>query len=359
MNIQINNANSLPMPTWRWLKLNDTTISYDNIDNLTAVEAAVLNTSENIVLTHEKDNTFPKVTTGISSEANAFVENNATNINYITVKANTTTETPFIITNNLQGNQDFIDDNYIVAEENSIATIIVVYNSNYHDKGFHASSTKIFAKANAKINLIQVQTLGKDYFNFDDIGSLAEDNAQVSIKQIVLGAKNNYLGANVDLPANNTELFAKVDYLASQDQNIDMNYVVNILGKKTQTTLLANGILMNNAKKTLRGTLDFKQGCKGSVGTESEEVLLLDEDIHNKSIPLILCGEDDIEGNHSASIGEMDSQQLFYLQTRGLTEKQIRQMQIESKIQLMCNELPEELQAYILNYQQEAFVHEQ
>lgn len=35
MNIKIEHANSLPMPTWRWLKLNDTTISYDNIDKLT------------------------------------------------------------------------------------------------------------------------------------------------------------------------------------------------------------------------------------------------------------------------------------------------------------------------------------
>ena len=95
-----------------------------------------------------------------------------------------------------------------------------------------------------------------------------------------------------------------------------------------------------------------------SIGTEAENVLLLDEDIHNKSIPLILCGEDDIEGNHSAAIGEMDKEQLFYLQTRGLNERQIRQMQIDSKLQLITTNLPEELHAYISTYQQEAFYHE-
>ena len=133
-----------------------------------------------------------------------------------------------------------------------------------------------------------------------------------------------------------------------------MNYIVNILGQKTKTNLTTNGILMHNAQKTHRATLDFKQGCKGSIGTEAENVLLLDEDIYNKSIPLILCGEDDIEGNHSASIGEMDKEQLFYLQTRGLNERQIRQMQIDSKLQLITTNLPEELHTYISTYQQEA-----
>ena len=40
MNIKIEHANSLPMPTWRWLKLNDTTISYDNIDKLTSPQTS-------------------------------------------------------------------------------------------------------------------------------------------------------------------------------------------------------------------------------------------------------------------------------------------------------------------------------
>ena len=43
---------------------------------------------------------------------------------------------------------------------------------------------------------------------------------------------------------------------------LDMNYIVNILGQKTKTNLTTNGILMHNAQKTHRATLDFKQGCK-------------------------------------------------------------------------------------------------
>lgn len=359
MNIQINNANSLPVPTWRWLKLNDTNIQYENISNLTDISPNILNVTNNIIYTSKKTLNIPQIKTGCGYNINNFIKQNAVKTNIFTIKANTSTEKPLIYIYDFNQNLDFMDDNYIFAEENSKATIIFVYASQYNAQGFHASSTKVFAKKNAQIEIIQVQALGQNYFNIDDFGALADENAFIKLKQIALGATQNYLGANIDLLANKSNCFIKTNYLSSQNQSIDMNYIVNIFGEKTTTNLLANGILMDNAKKIHRGTLDFKQGCKGSIGTETEEILLLDEDIHNKSIPLILCAEDDIEGNHSVSIGEMDSEQLFYLQTRGLTTKQIRQMQINSKLQLMCNEIPENLHQYILNFAQEAFGHEQ
>lgn len=74
-----------------------------------------------------------------------------------------------------------------------------------------------------------MQTLGKDYFNFDDIGTLAQENARISIQQI------NYLGANIDLLQNNAQLDFQTDYLTTKNQMLDMNYIVNILGQKTKT----------------------------------------------------------------------------------------------------------------------------
>ncbi len=180
----------------------------------------------------------------------------------------------------------------------------------------------------------------------------------VKVNQIELGAQKNWVGTNVDLTEKKAQTHLKSTYLTKENQVLDMNFVVNIWGKKTESTIVSNGILMHNAQKTLRGTLDFKRGSKGSVGNESEDVLLLDSDIQNKSIPLILCGEEDIEGNHAASIGEMDEEALYYLKTRGLNDAQIRHMQIESRIQLICNELPEELHEYVLDYKQEAFKNE-
>ena len=62
------------------------------------------------------------------------------------------------------------------------------------------------------------------------------------------------------------------------------------------------------AHKVFRGSIDFKRGASGAKGTESEQVLLLGDDVINQTIPLILCAEEDVEGNHGAAIGELDEE---------------------------------------------------
>ena len=64
-------------------------------------------------------------------------------------------------------------------------------------------------------------------------------------------------------------------------------------------------------KKTFRGTIDFRCGSSGSVGDEQEDVLLLGENIVNKTIPLILCEEEDVDGRHGATIGRLPEDMLF------------------------------------------------
>ena len=97
-----------------------------------------------------------------------------------------------------------------------------------------------------------------------------------------------------------------------------MNYVALHEGKKTQSNMQAGGVLRDHAFKLYRGTIDFKRGSAGSVGSENETVLLLGEDAENKTVPVILCAEENVEGSHGATIGELDADTLFYFASRGI-----------------------------------------
>ena len=57
----------------------------------------------------------------------------------------------------------------------------------------------------------------------------------------------------------------------------------------------ADGVLQDRSAKLFRGTIDFQKGAAGSKGDEKEDVLLLGEDVVNRTIPLILCAEEDVE----------------------------------------------------------------
>ena len=65
-------------------------------------------------------------------------------------------------------------------------------------------------------------------------------------------------------------------------------------GKKSVSEIRTDGVLHENARKLFRGTIDFKKGAAGAVGNEKEDVLLLDDDVVNQTIPLILCAEEDV-----------------------------------------------------------------
>ena len=65
------------------------------------------------------------------------------------------------------------------------------------------------------------------------------------------------------------------------------------------------GALSGSADKILRGTIDFKEGAKRGIGHESEDVILLGPDVRDRTAPLILCHEEEVEGQHAASHGVM------------------------------------------------------
>ena len=113
-------------------------------------------------------------------------------------------------------------------------------------------------------------------------------------------------------------LRADLGYLARRSDTADIDLTVEQLGKSTVSEIHASGALMERAKKVFRGTIDFKRGSAGSVGSENETVLLLGEDAENKTVPVILCAEENVEGSHGATIGELDEDTLFYFASRGI-----------------------------------------
>ena len=133
---------------------------------------------------------------------------------------------------------------------------------------------------------------------------------------------------------------------------MDINYVADQRGKKTDVLMNVKGVLMDKAVKTYRGTLDFKSGSSGSVGDEQEDTLLLSPDVVNRSMPVILCQEEDVEGRHGATIGQLGEDLLFYINSRGIDEKEAKRLMVRAKLDSVARLIPdpeiaEKVQYYI------------
>ena len=110
-------------------------------------------------------------------------------------------------------------------------------------------------------------------------------------------------------------------------------------GKKSDSNTTVRGVLRDRAKKIFRGTIDFQNGAAGASGTEQENVLLLDETVVNKTVPVILCAEEDVAGSHGATIGQIDPGHIFYMQSRGIPEAQIYEILAHSQLGSIVNRI--------------------
>ena len=183
-----------------------------------------------------------------------------------------------------------------------------------------------------------MQLLSAGYTCLSDIGASCGENATFELLKLELGAGRVYAGCLTELEGKKSAFDAKIGYYTSVNQKLDMNYTVRHRGKKTESLMEISGVLQDDSAKLFRGTIDFVPGCAGAKGTEREDVLLLGDDIVNQTIPLILCAEEDVEGNHGASMGDLDDATLFYLCSRGLSREEAERMVARARIDAL-NEL--------------------
>ena len=101
------------------------------------------------------------------------------------------------------------------------------------------------------------------------------------------------------------------------------------------------GALVDKCDKIFRGTLDFQKGSKGSTGRELEEVIILSEGTRNRSVPLMLAAEDEVDGHHAVSVGRLDEEKIFYLMSRGLDKSETERLIVEAAFNPVAEKIPD------------------
>jgi Fe-S cluster assembly scaffold protein SufB len=230
----------------------------------------------------------------------------------------------------------------LVLEENSEMTVVMDYTSAADARALAAVQTKIAAKKNAVLHLVQIQRLGDGVTFLNDIGGRCDESARIEVIRVILSGKNTYDGCRVALSGDKSTLGVDIGYVVSGDGHLDMNYDSYQTGKKTACNINAAGVLRDHAFKLFRGTIDFQVGCSGSTGDEMEDVLLMNDDVVNQTIPLILCAEEDVVGNHGATIGRLDESLMFYMESRGMNRDEIYEMMAKARLDAVIRKIPDE-----------------
>lgn len=221
----------------------------------------------------------------------------------------------------------------VVAAEGSEVSVSISLDSPEPGSGAVGCSLRVFAGRDARVSIVSTQTLDPTWIALDDTGLMLDERARADVRHTVLGAGRSCTGLAGDLRGDEAKVAVDTRYLGTGERALDFNYELRHHGPKTESAMNANGVLAGASSKTLRGTIDFVRGCKGANGQEVETVLIADERADNRTVPVILCGEDDVAGNHGATIGHVRSEQLLYLASRGLSPEAAEQLFLRATLE--------------------------
>ncbi len=291
------------------------------------------------------------VRTGMGADIDALMIDEAATTDVYTVEEGARPEKPIVLRYDMLSRDTALLSNVIHAKKNSEVTVVMFYTSERDAEGFLGVSTRLLTEDGARINIVKAQTLGDGFVHFDDIGGGCLLGGKITLTELELGGSNVYASAYVNLSEKESAFESSVGYLSRDDHRLDMNFVADQRGKKTDAAMHFKGVLMDTAEKVLRGTLDFKTGSSGSVGDEQEDVLLLSPDVINRTMPIILCQEEDVEGRHGATIGQLGDDLLFYMQTRGIDEEAAKRIMIKARLESVARNIPDpEVKQTVLYY---------
>lgn len=328
--------NRMPAITWNWLRLNDASVRFaqGGTDAGPSVEPA-----EGVTVS-EDASAVSGMEAGAGKAFNEIAENAPWTV--YTKAAGDRSEQALRMKFNYEDGQNGLNRVGLVAEPGSVMTVVMDYASKSAAGGCAGVQTKALVRENALLRLVQVHRMGEGFTLVNDLGVVCEKKARVEIIHVIFSGKETDIGCRVTLKGDDSSYRNDIGYLAAKDHRIDMNYAIPQLGRRTKSEIAASGVLRDSASKIFRGTIDFQRGAAGSTGDETENVLLMDDGVVNQSVPVILCNEEDVEGNHGATIGKLSDDLLFYLESRGIPFDDIYEMMAQARLESVFRKIPDE-----------------
>ena len=346
-NVLINRANVPAAQTWNRLRANSLSVSVPDHADAGKVYLPL-------------PRLFERIECGMGQEVTDYVESQAFKSDFYSVPAHTKREDPIVVA--VSAAQNKCANTGVIVREGAEATVVIAAFAGAAGDGAptggtanasdangsdalptSAALTRVVVETGAKLHLIEMLGVNEGQQHLESVGLEIHQDAAVDVKQYALGGSTIGLGLTANLVGARARFDLNNRYHATHEETLDINHLVRMRGTSTRAQLTESGVLNEAAKKTLRATIDLVRGAKDAQGNEIETVMILGDDVVNKTMPVILCDEDDVAGNHGATIGSVSPEQLDYLAARGLSRQAAEQLFVRALFEDAIINAPEEI----------------
>lgn len=237
---------------------------------------------------------------------------------------------------------NLIDCINIIYEDNSKADFIFQYISEDDGEHFHYLKKVIHSNNNSNGTISVLNFLNQNSYHFYSLEEDISHNSQIINNIIDLGGKVRLYNSYGELIEKEAKADINMIYIGLDSQLIDINYYLKNIGKESVSHMNIEGAIGDCCRKTFRGCIDFVSGCSLAIGEEKENCILLSDNCRSKSLPQLLCGEENVVGSHGVSSGKVSMDRLFYLMSRGYSKNEAEKLIINGNFSKIINCIPDE-----------------
>lgn len=334
--------NRIPVKTWSNNRVNQASLSIEQVDGVRPIPS--IDAPEAVKFEQcSAAFTFPLDIPAAVADMAALTASHEPQGMHLHIAAQTKLDKPVFIKYDFDAEHPFLANQMqIEAGAGSEATIVLEYHSREDGDATHLGFTQMMVAEGAKIKLIVAQKLSDQASAGESVQVDVAEDAHATVIFMELGAAQSATSCDMHLRGDRARANMDTIFLRSGTSKLDLNYRMQFNGQETDGHMNIQGAVAGQAHKSTKCTLDFISGCSGTVGREEEHVIALSPEAVSVCVPLLLCGEDNVEGQHAASTGRPDPDRLFYLMSRGLNERQAKKLLLQASLAPILDKLPGE-----------------
>ena len=241
-----------------------------------------------------------------------------------------------------------ISRNIVFADENSKATIVQeLYSGKSEKQQAYLELFNTNAAANAHLDVTTLQMMDQTSVNFSTRRTDMDQDSTVNWYSGLFGSvlsryKIDYFLNGSGASANDSEVV-----FGNNDQSFDIQTDVNHEAPATEGRVVEKSILRNKAKSLFKGMIRIKEKASKSNSFLSGRSILLDKDAKSDAIPGLEIFTNDVKATHSASVAQIDEEQIFYLQTRCLSKEEAERTVVDGFLEPLSRKMSFQVRAWI------------
>jgi len=243
----------------------------------------------------------------------------------------------------LGGNdQAFFSRMLVWLEDGATATLVHEYASDNDLKEtfFHDGLVEIYAGPFSHLKFVELQSWGPEAKHIVHERVKVDRDAQVEWIFGAIGSQLTKSFTDYDLVGSGSTIKVSGFYFADGTQQLDHDTQQNHLVPHTSSDLLFKGAVSGHSRSVWQGMIYVAPGAYKTDGYQANRNIVLSKDARADSIPGLEILADDVRCTHGATVGKVDSEQVYYLQTRGLSKREAQRLVVEGFFEPVMDRIP-------------------